>query len=78
MGKLEKLILRFQSSPNSVRFSDLCKLAEMVGFVLERVNGSHYLYFHPKGIFLNIQPKGKDAKPVQVKELLNKIKEHSL
>lgn len=82
MGHLEKLLKlhgKFELSQSNVSFSDLCKLAEMVGFSFDRQSGSHRVYRHEKypGIMNFQDVKGK-AKPYQVKQLLNFINEYNL
>jgi hypothetical protein len=79
MGKKEKL---FESAKNSVKnfkFNDLIKLAEYYGFVLKRQKGSHTMMKHTKEqIFMNFQDKNGEAKPYQVKQLLDAIEEFNL
>lgn len=57
------------SADASIRFSDLRKLLEKFEFV-ERIRGDHHL-FTRMGVeeILNIQPKGAQAKPYQVKQV---------
>ena len=62
-----------------VSFADLQGLLEKLGFQLKRVSGSHHIYVHPKGTRpINIQPRGKDAKPYQVRQLRDMIEEFGL
>ncbi len=82
MGQLEKLRKlhgKLKASQDNVSFSDLCNLAEMVGFSFDRQKGAHRVYRHEKfpGIMNFQEVKGK-AKPYQVKQLLNFISEHNL
>lgn len=44
MEKGEKLLERAVNSPANLRFSELCKLAESFGWVLDRQKGSHRIY----------------------------------
>lgn len=76
---LEKLHAKFKISQSNINFSDLCRLAEMVGFSFDRQNGSHKVYRHAKypGI-MNFQDVRGKGKPYQVKQLLNFIDEHDL
>ena len=59
-------VLRGTSDAN-IRFGDLRKLLEGLGFE-ERIRGSHHI-FTRDGVeeILNLQPKGAKAKPYQVK-----------
>jgi predicted RNA binding protein YcfA (HicA-like mRNA interferase family) len=79
LEKLRKLHDKLKTSQDNVTFSDLCKLAEMVGFSFDRQRGSHRVYRHEKvpGI-MNFQEVKRKAKPYQVKQLLDFISEHNL
>jgi hypothetical protein len=71
MGKYQKLqleILRGTSDAN-VSFVMLCRLLERLGFV-QRIRGDHHV-FTKQGVaeIINIQPKGHNAKPYQVKRI---------
>lgn len=64
----------------NIRFSDLTRLAETLGFVLRRTEGSHRIYKHP-GLpeKLNLQPQSDgDAKPYQVRQLVRLVEQYSL
>ncbi len=79
MGKKEKLLERAKTSAKNYKFNDLIKLAECHGFELKRQKGSHVIMFHPgKSIFMNFQDRKGEAKPYQVKQLLEAIEEHNL
>lgn len=77
--KLKELHSKFIKSQSNISFSELCKLAEMVGFTFDRQKGSHKIYKHEKypGI-MNFQNVHGEAKPYQVKQLLGFISEHNL
>ena len=71
MGEQDKLlsqILRGMSDTN-IPFNGLCHLLQRLGFA-ERIRGSHHI-FTKEGIaeILNLQPKGRQAKPYQVKQV---------
>ncbi len=57
--------------PGSLKFREICALAEGVGFRLDRIRGSHHVFVHysPKTL-LNLQKVKGRAKPYQVKQLL--------
>jgi len=79
MVKKEKLIESAQNSTKNVKFNVLIKLAEHYGFVLDRQKGSHVIMKHPKvKNNMNFQEVKGEAKPYQVKQLLNVIKEFDL
>lgn len=75
-----KLLERARNNPRDVRFADLVSLAEAHGFALDRVDGSHRVYKHPRvRELLNLQPrKDGKAKPYQVREVLARIDEYVL
>jgi hypothetical protein len=61
-------ILRGDADAN-IRFGDLCALLQHLGFA-ERVRGDHHI-FTRDGVeeILNLQPRGNNAKPYQVKQV---------
>lgn len=71
MEKYEKIlerILRGTSDAN-IAFEGTCHVLRSLGF-RERIHGSHHI-FTREGIeeILNLQPKGAQAKPYQVKQV---------
>jgi len=81
MVRKKKLLETARQKTSGLKFKDLCALAKAAGFVFDRQSGSHHIYRHDRaGVpTINIQ-KGKsgDAKPYQVKLLLQIIEEHEL
>lgn len=80
MSKHEKLldkILRGTADAN-IPFDGLCQLLRRLGFG-SRVKGSHHI-FHRDGIaeILNLQPRGANAKPYQVKQVRDLILKYKL
>lgn len=71
MTKHEALLAKILSgtADASVGFSEFCNLLERLGFE-QRIRGSHHI-FTKDGIaeILNLQPKGRNAKPYQVKQV---------
>ena len=69
------------SSDANLSFSDLCKLAEALGFIRRQHGGSHTIYSRT-GVteIINIQPgrDGHHAKPYQVKQVRNIILKYRL
>ena len=65
--------------PGSLKFREICALAEGVGFRLDRTRGSHHIFVQdsPK-MLLNLQNVKGQAKPYQVKQLPALIEEHNL
>ncbi len=74
-----KLFKRIVVSPHNVRFRDLLALAEALGFRVARVEGSHHILSHP-GIpeLLNLQEVKGEAKPYQVRQLLQLVERYNL
>ena len=61
-----------------ISFNDLCNLLRQLGFD-ERVRGDHHI-FTRDGVeeILNIQPKGAQAKPYQVRQVRTIIRKYNL
>jgi len=77
--KRRKLLLKLLSGSRNVRFSEAVAIAEDFGFRLDRVNGSHHIFVHPKiPELLNLQDLKGKAKPYQVKQLLQLAEIHNL
>lgn len=80
MGTYEKLlekILRGTADAN-ISFPGLCQLLKKLDFD-ERIRGDHHI-FTKAGIeeILNLQPKGSNAKPYQVKQVRDVITNYNL
>jgi hypothetical protein len=75
--KILEKVLRGTSDAN-ITFPDLCHLLEQLGFA-KRVRGSHHI-FTRDGIdeILNLQPKGSNAKPYQVRQVRNVVVKYKL
>ena len=75
--KILDQVLRGTADAN-IRFSDLVVLLKSLGFK-ERTKGSHHI-LHKADIadILNLQPKGAQAKPYQVKQVRNVILKYKL
>jgi predicted RNA binding protein YcfA (HicA-like mRNA interferase family) len=71
MSEHDRLLLRILrgTSDANIPFDGLCQLLRRLGFV-ERIRGSHHI-FTKEGVeeILNLQPKGRQAKPYQVKQV---------
>ena len=79
MPKDEKLFSRIQGNPRNVRFSDVCRLAELFGFRCRGGKGSHRIYTRPDVTELvDFQNVTGMAKPYQVKQLLKIVEERKL
>ena len=62
----------------SVPFNGLCHLLQRLGFQV-RIRGSHLIFFK-SGVeeILNLQPRGAEAKPYQVKQVRNIILKYKM
>ena len=63
----------------NVRFKDAQRLVEVLGFELDRVQGSHHIYRHPViAQRINLQARGGEAKPHQLRQLLDLMERYAL
>jgi len=80
VAKYDELLSRVLrgTSDASIPFKELCWLLSRLGFE-ERIRGSHHI-FAKDGIeeILNLQPKGRHAKPYQVKQVRGVIVKYHL
>ncbi|MFQ5639363.1 MAG: type II toxin-antitoxin system HicA family toxin [bacterium] len=75
--KLLEKILTGRSDAN-IEFNELCNLLKQLGFD-ERIRGSHHIFTRNEvEEIINIQAKGKKAKPYQVKQIRNIILKYQL
>jgi len=76
---MDELLERARNHPQSLSFKELQRLAEAAGFRLKRVRGSHHVYTR-KGIveIINLQPKGRMAKPYQARQVVGLIDKYGL
>ncbi len=70
-------LLSGQADAN-IDFADLLRLLHKLGFA-GRTKGSHHI-FHRSGIeeILNLQPKGSQAKPYQVRQVRDVVLKYKL
>ncbi len=72
---LQKLL----SGSKNIRFSEIVSCAEIFGFKLDRINGSHHIFIYPDvSELLNLQNVEGKAKPYQIKQLLKIIEKYNL
>lgn len=80
MPTVDKILQEIMSGTKdkNIRFSELQKLLEMLGFQC-RIKGDHFIYYK-NGIdeIINIQPDGNKAKPYQVKQVRNLILKYQM
>ncbi len=80
MTQFDKLLNRILSgrSDANIGFNELCSLLGRFGFD-ERIKGDHHIFYRediPE--IINIQPKGSNAKPYQVKQVRGLILKYKL
>ena len=79
MASVKKTFDAVMRGQGMIAFRDLQRLLEQLGFRLQRISGSHYIYLHPKVTRpINIQRMGKDAKPYQVRQVRDIVQEFEL
>jgi len=74
MAAIDDILAQMEHSPENIRFSDACAVAEAF-FGLPRTKGSHYIYkvMWPGDPRVNLQKIGKHAKPYQISQLLQAV-----
>ncbi|MCL2779728.1 MAG: type II toxin-antitoxin system HicA family toxin [Polyangiaceae bacterium] len=73
MTNKQKLLDAIRNNPRDVRFTDLVRLLEGLGFVQVRQSGLHMVYQHDahRDELVNLQSGGDGkAKPYQVRQVL--------
>ncbi len=77
--KKEKLLRKLLSGSKNIKFSELQAVAQLFGFQLDRINGSHHIYVHPDvPELINIQNVNGKSKPYQIKQFLTIVERHNL
>lgn len=80
MSKHAKLLQRILlgTADANIPFEGLCHLLQRLGFQ-QRIRGSHHIFFRT-GVeeILNLQPKGANSKPYQVKQVREVILKYKL
>jgi len=70
----EKLKAKLKS-PDSLRFSDFCKIMIEFGFEFKRSKGSHRIYAHEAGKYtISVQDRNGMAKGYQVRQFIDYLK----
>jgi hypothetical protein len=80
VAKYDKLLSRILhgTSDANIAFEDLRHLLKRLGFA-ERIRGDHYIFTREDvEEILNLQPKGSQAKPYQVKQVRTAIVKYRL
>ena len=81
MSRVKKAVSKILEGRSDANFdfSDLCFLLARAGFTLREGKGSHHIYFK-EGVeeIINLQPRGSQAKPYQVKQVRDIIVKYQL
>lgn len=80
MKKYDKILEKIKqgNNDNSINFNELRHLLILLGFS-ERIRGDHHFFCKPEiSEAINIQPRGKYAKPYQVKQIRSIITKYNL
>jgi len=81
MSRIKKSLARLLEGRSDANFDfgDLCHILDRAGFTLRPGKGSHHIYFK-EGVeeILNLQPRGSQAKPYQVKQVRDLILKYQL
>ena len=79
MTRIVKLYEQLRSNQKRLTFAEFVRLVEAFGFRHHRTTGSHRIYVR-EGLpeHFNVQPKGKEAKPYQVRQFLFIVEKYQL
>ena len=80
MTRLDKLIQKALTSPQNLLFSEFCTLCRNFGMKQRKGSGGHRIFKreNPPKFMLSIQDHNGKAKPYQVNQFLDKLREHNL
>ena len=81
MPSIKKLREKLRNSPTNTSFAELTTFIERLGFIQkERRSGSHVIYGHPDfpRELVNLQRRGNEAKPYQVRQVLDLVEKLEL
>ena len=74
MSKKDKLIEAIKNNPKNVKFEDLKKILEDIGYISINRGGSHYLFTRKGSLSLTI-PYKRPVKIIYVKQVIRIIEE---
>lgn len=81
MSRIKKAVAKILEgrSDANLAFDDLCFVLERAGFTRRSGKGSHTIFFK-EGVaeILNLQPRGSNAKPYQVRQVRDLIIKYQL
>lgn len=74
MTRKEKRDAKIRNNPGNVDLREIISWLTDHGFALDRIEGSHHIFSHPKGKVLNFQPdRNGNAKTYQVRQAIRVI-----
>lgn len=74
MSKREKLRARLKNNPSNATFSDIRKLLEQEGFVLDRITESHHVFTKDKITFV-VPVRNNKVKTIYVKRVIELVEQ---
>jgi len=79
VANIDKIIKKVKKR-QKLRFTELCALCEHFKMKKKRISGSHHIYKRIEAPFftLPVQSVKGDAKPYQVKQLLDNLESNSI
>lgn len=80
MVKPSKLLKKVLSGSKNIRFDEFTALIVAFGFILNRISGSHHIYFHrdvPQAVSVQPDSNGQ-AKPYQINQFIKLVEKHNL
>jgi predicted RNA binding protein YcfA (HicA-like mRNA interferase family) len=76
MSQLEKLIEKMRRLPPQMRYEEVARVLEALGFEAVRSSGSHHIFRHPDGRMLTVpKHKGQVVKATYLKQVLRLLQE---
>ncbi|MBI5013878.1 MAG: type II toxin-antitoxin system HicA family toxin [Deltaproteobacteria bacterium] len=79
--RCRELLAKARQHPSGLRFAELCRLCECIGMACVRSRGSHRIYRRESAPVFSLsaqEGKNGEAKPYQVRELLELVDLHGL
>ena len=78
MIKKEKLFQKFEESPESLCFSEICKIIEWIGGEIIKGKGSHIIFKYKDDVLLTIPKHNNDCKSFYKKQILKTLTSKNL
>jgi hypothetical protein len=78
VGGPEDILEAARRNPRDIRFAELVRLVEALGFKRRRTSGSHHIFKAPGLPLINLQSEGGKAKPYQVRQVIDLVEQYKL